>query len=128
MIEEKLEENFNQETEKENLKENSDQKYGRKKFEEISKKSEKFGMLQRFMKYSRTDVVGIDHEKVINGAMKMVRKYFQKITKRENESNKKKLRYSFKKGKMKGLMIKRKTDASRQNKDNLKKDEWNQEF
>ena len=89
VIEEKLEENFNQETEKENLKENSDQKYGRKKFEEISKKSEKLGRLQRFMKYSKRDVVGIDHEKVINGAMKMVRKYWQKITKHENESNKK---------------------------------------
>jgi hypothetical protein len=128
VVEKNLEENFNQEIEKENLKENSDQKYGRKKFEEISKKSEKFEMLQRFMKYSRTDVVGIDHEKVINGEMKMVRKYFQKISKHENESNKKKLRYSFKRGKMKGLMDQRETDARRttrdgHNKDNLNKDE-----
>ena len=37
VIKEKLEEHFNQETEKENLRENSDQKYGREKFNEISK-------------------------------------------------------------------------------------------
>ena len=113
VVEKNLEENCNQETEKENLKENSDQKYGRKKFEEISKKSEKFEMLQRFMKYSRTDVVGIDHEKVINGEMKMVRKYFRKIAKHENESNKKKLRYSFKRGKMK-INARRTRDGQRE--------------
>ena len=84
---------------------------GRKCFEEISKKSEKFGMLQRFMKYSRTDVVGIDHENVINGTMKMVGKYFQKITKHENESNEKKLRYSFNREKMKRMMVEPETDA-----------------
>ena len=119
VIEEKLEENFNQDTEKENLKENSDQKYGRKKFKKNSKKSDKFGRLQRFMKYSRKDVMGIDHEKVTNGKMKMVKKYFQKITKRENESNEKKLRYSFKREKMKGLMKTRdgrETDNARRTK------------
>ena len=85
-------------------------------------------MLQKLMKYSRKDVGDIDHEKVMDGKIKMFGKYFQKINKHDIKSNKKKLIYSFKKGKMKGLMIKRKTDASRQNKDNLKKDEWNQEF
>ena len=47
-------------------------------------------MLQWFIKYSKRDVVDIDHEKVIDGKIKMVRKYFQKIDKHENESKKKK--------------------------------------
>ena len=45
----------------------------------------------------------------------MVGKYFQKITKRENESNKKKLRYSFKREKMK-TRDGRETDNARRTK------------
>ena len=115
VIEEKMKENFNQETEKANLRENSDQKYGRKKFDEISKKSAKIGMLQWFTEYSKRDDVDIDHNKVINEEMKMVGKYFQKITKRENESNEEKLRYSFKREKMK-TQDGRKTDNARRTK------------
>ena len=63
--------------------------------------------------------------------MKIARKYYLKITKRENES--KKLRYSFKREKMKGLMVKLEMDARQtmqdgHNKDNLNKDKRNQEF
>ena len=92
------------------MKEIYDQKNGKKKFEEISKKlamfkQTKYGMLLWLMKYSRPFIVNIDYEKVVNGAAKMDGKYFKKIIKHVNESKEKKMRYSLKREKMKELMI-----------------------